>query len=197
MSIDVEMSILEKYKLSPNELFTIRVMLLTQEEDSEYLYKFLTIPESYRGDFRTTLISLQEKGIILKSCKIPNKGERFDPYEIEFNKIFTKGFHKCSFDLGKELFEAYPQFATINGAYVSLRGVSKKFDSLEDFFRAYGKAISWNPETHKEILELIKWGAEKGIINYSLSSFLIDRRWEDLRTLRDGGEINYDTLTVL
>ena len=80
LNIEEELNIMEKYKLSPNELFTIRVLLLAKEEyNEEYLFRFLSIPEPMRGDLRSTLVSLQDKGIILKSYKIPNKGEQFYP----------------------------------------------------------------------------------------------------------------------
>ena len=69
------MGILNKYHLNPNELFVIRILTLAQEEDDSYLYKYFTIPEEDRGDFREILVSLQNKGIILKSYKIPAKGQ--------------------------------------------------------------------------------------------------------------------------
>ena len=72
--------------------------------------------------------------------------------------------YKCSFELGKELFEEYPQFKTINGSLVSLRGISKHFNSLEEAYFKYGKYIKWSPENHIEIIELVKWGKEHNII---------------------------------
>ena len=77
---------------------------------------------------------------------------------------FVKDFYKCSFELGKELFEIYPMFGIINGETVGIRSVSKKFDSLEDFYRFYGKSIRWNPDKHKEILELVEWAKENNIL---------------------------------
>ena len=102
--------------------------------------------------------------------------------------------------MGEELFANYPTFATINGSPVGIRSVSKKFDSLEDFFRAYGKTIKWNSEVHKNILELVKWGKENNLINYTLASFLIDRKWEELQAMKDGNNgsnINYNAVKLL
>ena len=48
------------------------------------------------------------------------KGE-FDPEEIQINKAFFKTIYRSSFELGKELFETYPMFTTINGATVSIK----------------------------------------------------------------------------
>ncbi len=81
-----------------------------------------------------------------------------------------------------------------------LRGVTKKFNSLEDCYRAYGKAINWNPEKHKEILELIDWAKNyTNFIQFSLASFVVDRHWETLEALRDGkiSNINFDTIKDL
>lgn len=196
--IHEEIGIIEKYRLSPNELFVIRLFLLLQENGNEdYLRRYLSVAEADRGDLRSVLLSLQEKGYILKHCQIPNKGESFDPYSIEFNKVFTKGFHKASFEMGKELFEAYPMFGQINGCLTSLRGVSKKFDSLEDAYFAYGKAIGWNPEKHERIMELLTWAKENtSFIQFSLATFIIDQKWNELEALQNGDLINVNFNTV-
>jgi hypothetical protein len=38
---------------------------------------------------------------------------------------------------------------------VSLKNISKKFDSLDEFFFAYSSTIKHNPEKHKEIMEIL------------------------------------------
>ena len=99
--------------------------------------------------------------------------------------------------MGQELYEAYPMFATIQGATVSIRGVSKEFDTLEDAFRYYGKQIRWNQETHKHILELLDWAQNNTtFINFSLATFLIDRKWEEIEALKNGEltDINYNSM---
>lgn len=197
-NIDDELVLIEKYEITPTEMFVARLILLAQESDEEqqYLAKFLSIPENVRGDFRDILLSLQNKGIILKSCNIPKKGETLDIYELEFNKNFLKNFYRASGDMGEELFEHYPQFANINGNMVGIRNVSKKFVDLEDAWRKYGKIIKWNPDIHNEIINLLDWAVENGIdINKSLANFICDHSWLDLKTLRDGGA-GFNTNTV-
>lgn len=200
-TINEEIGIIEKYHLSPNELFITKLFLITQDNGEEsYLYRFLTLPEEDRGNLREVLISLQNKGVILKNCKIPNKGESFDPYEIEFNKTFVKGFYKASFELGKELFEEYPMFGNINGSLTSLRGVSKKFNSLEDAYFAYGKSIGWNPEKHQHIIELLKWAkSNTTFIQFSLATFIIDQKWNELDALKNGDivNVNFNSITSI
>lgn len=201
MSIDEQLNILEKYGLNPIELFIVNLIFLTQEGYEEpYLLRYLKIPEN-KENFRPTLLKLQNKGIILKSYKIPEKGSKFDPLEIPLNQNFFKTFWKSSFELGKELFETYPMFTNINGYTVSLRSIAKKFNSLEDFYRFYGKSISWNLDKHKEIIDLINWEQQNniGFLRMSLSSFVIEQKWNELKALKDGdvANINFDTLVQI
>lgn len=198
-NIDDDIVILEKYRLNPTELFVLKTILLF-EDNKDYLYRYLQI-DSNKSTFRETLLSLQSKGVILKSYKIPGKGEKFNPLDVELNKNVIKTFWKASFEMGSELFETYPMFANINGSIVSIRSISKKFNTPEDAFRYYSKSINWNPEKHREIIDLIKWeqNNEVHFINMSLSSFIIDRKWNELQALKDGklANINYETIRSL
>lgn len=200
LDLDNELVILEKYDLTPTELSVLKYIILYQEDStSNYLSRYLK--SNNKSTFRDTLVSLQNKGIILKSYKIPNKGEKFDPNNIAINLNVVKTFWKGSYEIGKELFETYPMFAQINGALVSIRTISKKFNTPEDAFRYYGKVIRWNKELHNKIIELLKWEQDNDIhfINMSLSSFIIDQKWNELEALKDGKlvNINYDTIKSL
>lgn len=177
----------------------VKTLLLLQDEENEDLFKtYIEVLYNCGVKLRDGLLSLQEKGIILKSYKVPKEGEAFDPYSIPFNKSFIKTLYKCSFELGKELFAEYPQFGSVQGNVVGLRSISKKFDSLEDAYFKYGRSIGWNPERHNHIIELVKWAREHNIINYTLASFIVDHRWLELEALRDGeGNINYESIKML
>lgn len=186
-------------KLTPNELYLIRTILM-YEDDIQYIAKYLNLCKITNTDVISLLSSLQNKGLILKDYKIPKPGDQFKPEEVMFNQNFIKKYHKASFELGKELFEVYPRFTVIQGCTVPLRTVSKKFDSLEDFFRFYGKTIKYNPELHNHIIEITKWASENTtIINCTIASYVIDRRWEDIEALKKGdqGNINFDTIKML
>jgi len=194
-----DLCLLERYKITPNELMFIRSLLLLQEDSNSELFKrYFNILRDCNINIRDLIISLQEKGVINKSYKIPSIGLQLDPYEIPMNKTFTKTIFKASFIIGKELFEVYPQFATINGNLVGIRTIAKKFDSLEDAYFRYGKEIKWNPEKHSQIIELIKWSKEHNLLNCSLASFIINNGWNDLEALKNGeGNINYDNVRIL
>lgn len=193
VNIEEELAILSKYNITPNEFTLVRTLLLLQDENNEELFKsYMSTLSRCKVSLRDSLISLQLKGIILKSYKIPNEGEVFDPNEIPINRTFIKTLYKCSFELGKELFSEYPQMTTINGCIVTLRGVSKHFNSLEDCYFKYGKSIRWNLERHNHIIELVKWAKEHNLINQSLSSFVINNAWLDLESVKNGDSCNYN-----
>lgn len=200
LNLEDEIAILSKYRITSNELLFVRTLLILQDEQNEDLFKsYIESLYICKIKLREVLLSLQDKGIVLKSYKIPNEGESFNPYEIPFNKNFIKNIYKGSFEMGKELFESYPQFGTINGSCIPLRGVSKKFDSLEEAYFRYGKNIGWSQEKHEHIIELVKWAKDVNIINCSLASFIVNCGWLDLEALKNGDttNINFETIRLV
>lgn len=193
-NIDEQLVLMEKYRITSDELLFLTVLLLLQDGEGDYTFisQYLSLPTDCRNGIRESLISLQNKEIITKAYKVPNVGEKFVPEDVTINKNFVKNFYRCSFDMGKELFEVYPMFGIINGEPVGIRSVSKKFDSLEDFYRYYGKTISWKPEKHEYIMELVKWAKEKNFLVTTLANFVIDHKWEELEALRSGEIANID-----
>ena len=155
--------------------------------------------EETRGNFRSILLSLQKKSLIIRDFKIPAKGENIDLLQIPFNKTFVKSYCRNSLEMGKELLAVYPKFGTINGNIVSLRTVASKFNSLEDAFKFYAKTIHYNAETHREILSLVKWASDNDVLNMSLSSFIINNSWNDLKDLKEGkiGKYNLNSVKLL
>ena len=176
---------MDEYKINPNELFAIRVILLAQDGEYNYLQKFAKI-----FPLRTILESLQENGIILKSWKLPKEGSKLDVEDIPFNQNFLKKFYRSAFEMGEELFYTYPQSCTVQGQVFNLRTVSKHFDSLEQAFQKYAKSIKNNPEIHQEIINNIKWGIENGYNFTTLDRFIIDRGGEALKAFKEGDSIN-------
>ena len=196
-NIDQEIDFLIKYNLSPNEFMFIRTLLILQNDgNQDYFSKYLQLMHSCNVGVNNTIDSLINKGVINKTYR--PVGGTLDPNTIVINKPFTKKIYRCSFDMGRELFEVYPQFSVINNCTVAIRTVAKHFYSLEDFYFRYGKEIKWNPTIHKEIIELVSWAADNNIINCSLSSFVINHGWESIKALKEGGgNINYDSVKLL
>lgn len=199
LTLDSELALGEKYRLTPNELMFLRTLLILQDEDDKNLFsKYIQVLKTAEVDLREVLLQLQEKEIILKSYKIPKKGESFNPDDILINKNVIKNIYKSSFELGKELFETYPQFGIINGNVYPLRGVSKHFNSLEEAYYRYGKSISFDTERHNHIIELVSWAKENNLLNMSLSSFIINQTWLDLEAMKNGGlNVNFDSIKLI
>lgn len=191
-NIENELAILEKYNLTPTELFTIKVILLAKEEgEYEWLQRFAQIQK-----LRPILESLREKEVILKSWKLPKEGSKLEIEDIPFNQNFQKQFFRASFEMGEELFEIYPQSTIVNGSLYNLKRVSKHFDSLEQAFLKYSKYIRNNPETHQHIIELIRWGIDNGYNFSTLDSFIIDNSWLAIEAMKEGNGINVNTEAI-
>ena len=179
---------MKEYKINPTELFTIKVILLAQDGEYEYLQKYAEI---LNGNLRLLLEHLQEIGIILKSYKIPPTGTTFIPEAVQFNQNFLKKFYRSAFEMGEELFYTYPQSTTVNGVLYNLRSVSKRFDSLEQAFQRYAKSINNKPELHQQVIDDIRWGIKNNYSGFTtLDRFIIDRGYEFLHQFRNGEGIN-------
>lgn len=193
LNLEQQLIFCEKYSINPSELLLLEILLLAQEgEQPEIVNNYFTSRMCARGNTRELLVGLQNAGAITKAYKIPEKGSAFNPLDVPINKNLVKDFFKCSFEMGKELFESYPMFGLINGEPVGIRSVSKKFDSLEDFYRYYGKSISWKPDKHEYIMELVSWAKDNNLLVTTLANFVIDHKWEELEALRNGEIANID-----
>lgn len=194
-SLDNELDLMIKYDLSEQELMIIKLIFLAQENKKEYLIKYFTHKD--HSILKDVLISLQDKGIILKSYKIPNKGDNFIPEDVDFNKVFLKNYLQYSNDLGMELFQNYPAFTVINGRTFSLKNITKVFKSLEDFCFTYGKSIKFNLEKHEEVMELLEYAKSTNFINFNICEFVVSQKWEEIKILREGGELMFNTSELL
>ena len=111
LSLEEEIALLNKYNLDSNELLVLRCIVMLQEEKQELLFHSLMGLHSI--DFRNILVSLQNKGIVLKSDKIAEKGQPFDPYSIQLNKNFVKQLYKSLRDIFFILGQIIPVFVGI------------------------------------------------------------------------------------
>ena len=185
------------YKLNPTELFTIKVILLAQDGEYEYLQQF---NEILNGQLRLILTTLQSKGVIVKAYKIPKEGTSFIPEDVQFNQNFLKKYYRSAFEMGEELFNTYPQSAVVGGVMYNLRSVSKRFDSLEQAFQRYAKIIKNSPELHQQVIDDIKWGIENEYQGFTtLDRFIIDKGFEFLHSMRvgEGTNINLEATQLI
>ena len=168
---------LERYNLTPEEWLVTRLLILASVDEGhkQYFIRYLNIPR--KNTLRDVLVSLQDKSIILKSYKIPNPGERFNPEDVDLNKNFLKTFYKCSGILGQELFSNYPHCIESGGRIYVLNNITKGYKDMEELYYDYGRIIKFNPDTHKEVMELLEFGKEHNLISYGICEFIKSYKW--------------------
>ena len=183
LEINTILNLLITYNLTADELLVVYLTFLARDEEGhpEYFSKWFS--NGGASKLRDIFNSLKSKGLIKKDYNPTD----YNPNEIDFNKNFLKSWVKNSGELGQELFEEYPPFMTSGAKLYPLKNIAKKFNTLDEFFFAYSSAIKHNPETHKEVMELLKWGKEHGQITYGITEFIISQKWRELKYIRDNG----------
>lgn len=191
--------IMDRFNLTAEEYIIIELVFLAIEEnkpDALMAFYKLSCPHTDLGEI---LQNLQEKEVITKSCKF-QKGESLDLGAIKFNEIFMRSYRKSSGALGQELFKAYPNEAIIQGQAVPLRNFSKKYNTEEDFYFNYGKAICWDVKKHQEVLDLIKWSKDNDHfgLNMNIGDFVGSKMWLSIKDHKEGSNsVTFDTLTTI
>lgn len=183
LEINTILNLLITYDLTADELLVVYLTFLARDEEGhpEYFSKWFS--NGGASKLRDIFNSLKNKGLIKKDY---NPTE-YNPNEIDFNKNFLKSWIKNSGELGQELFKEYPPFMSSGSKLYPLKNIAKKYNTLDEFFFAYSSAIKHNPETHKEVMKLLKWGKEYGQITYGICEFVVSHKWEELKYIRDNG----------
>lgn len=179
---------MEKYRLTAEEVLVIDLLFLASVEENhrEYFMRYFNLPVT-KVDLRTILLSLQGKEVIKKSYKVPGPGKEFDPEAVDFNQNFLNTYRKFSNDLGAEMLQAYPHFINIKGFDYDISNYAKKFHTEEEFYFAYGKAIGWKLEKHKEVMTLIEWAKKNtNYLNFNICDFVISKAWNRILELKNG-----------
>lgn len=174
MDILDEMCLMEKYDLTPDELFLLKVVCT---EDDELYERYESLHDYQKGDFEEMINAMKSNGILKKDSE--------DVTLYNLTKRFTRDFYISSLDAGRELYDVYPLSTVVNGMEYKLRRISKKFSSLEEAFDKYGRSINWSPEKHKEVIELVKLGKENDYAFSTLDAFIVDNDWVNIKALLD------------
>ena len=182
MDLNTILNIMAEYNLTAEELLLVYVTYIAREENGNnitYFNKWFN--NGGKDRLRDLFNSLKSKGVILKSYNTDN----YICNDIEFNKNFLKRFFKESCIMGQELFDNYPKVIEINGKIIPLRDPAKKFNSLDEFYFWYSYQIGHNPDKHKEVMDILKWGIDNNYINFTLTNFVGNHQWEMLQELKD------------
>ena len=68
---------------------------------------------------------------------------------------------------------------------------------MEDAYKAYGKAISWKPDVHQNIIQLVQWGKDNNYQFTTLDSFIVDNDWLNIEAMKDSAQLNANTVKML
>lgn len=138
------------------------------------------------------LKSLQAKGVIKNTYKIPSEGEEFDAFTVHLNKAITNTFMRSADALFNELYSLYPSFGTTsNGQWFPLRNLTKYYMDDRAAGLAYMKKIRGEYELHKEIIELVKWAKDEtvGALKWTLTEFIGSGKWDELKEMKNRPEL--------
>ncbi len=182
-----------QHNISADELLLLELILAAQDGDTDAVGLIRDFNSQVYVE--AVLQDLYDNGHLTKSSPT----NTLDPMKIKVNSTLKKQLYKEFLQMGQELWDAYPEFCDIDGKSVWLKSVSRHYDSLDEAYMAYARAIHNSPTKHEEIVGLVRWGMENNLINYALSTFIIDQRWNELASRRKGdtGGINYDATEML
>ena len=195
MTLKTVLNLESKYKLTADEIQLIYMTFLAQEENgshTEYLKQWL---EQCDGQTKLKLLfeSLKEKGIIKKNYN----PEKFIPDDIEFNQNFLKSWIKQTGELGYELFKEYPSHMLINGKLYPLNNYAKRFINLDEFAFYYSTTIKHSVETHKKVMEMLKYGKEHDLIRFGILEWVASQKWNFIEELKNSGTENLVADSIL
>ena len=190
LSLKEEINIYINNGLTPSELFILRLLFLAQDGDMSLINNYISNTDNGKEVFKVVLKSLQNKGIILASFKMPKEGETLKFTDIPINKNFVKKFIKESNQIGKEFFDAYPPFIYINGRMASIKNITKAgLFSIDEFCFFYGRQLKLSSIKHERVMEALEYGKEHNLINYSILEFIASQKWNEIEYIRNSGEV--------
>jgi len=191
LALNEEIQIYISSGMTPTELFILRLLFLAMDGEQKYLINYLSNVSNGKQLLRAVLESLKEKKVINATFNIPKEGESLNFKNIPFNKNTLKMYVRESNELGKEFFDAYPPFISINGKLCSIKNFTKaNLFSFEDFCIFYSKSIKNAGITHERVMEALEFGKEHNLINYSIIEFIASRKYDEIEYIRNSGDIN-------
>jgi len=191
LSLKEEIAIYINSGLTPTALFLLRLLFLAIDGESNYLINYLSNVSNGKELFRNVLKSLVDKKVINSTFKIPQEGESLNFKNIPFNKNFLKMYIRESNEVGKEFFDAYPPFVSINGKQCSIKNFTKAgLFSFDEFCIYYAKQLKNSAVAHERIMAALEFAKDKNLINYTILEFLASKKWEEIEYIQNSGNVN-------
>lgn len=187
MELQTILNAMSHFRLTADETLVIHTTLLAREEFGGHKEFFDQWYKECDGKNVLKIIveHLKMKGVLLAGYE----PTAWIPEEVEFNKIFLKGWFKYTNIMGMEVFNTYIPFLLIKDTYYPARDISKKWNTLDEFCFYYGNQISWDPKKHKEVMDILKWSIDNNYLNMGITNFVVSHQWEALKQLRDNPKI--------
>jgi len=132
------------------------------------------------GKFKREEISdLIERGYIEDFNEFGPNGARkvfIDSYLV--TPKFTKNLYIETEQAGRELWELFPDYFTINGSRVNAKSCDQ-----DAIIKLYCKYIKNGVKLHKEVLSLLKQAVDRGEIKMGIEKWVSSKQWEILKRL--------------
>ncbi len=169
IDLDRKLEIMSKHSLTGEEWLFIELLFTAIDGLPQYLVKYFN--ECKKATIpRDTIQALKDKKVFAASYSVPNEGEDFDVEEVEFGKTFINNYFKGSFEAGRELWN--------------------------DLFLKYNKNIQYKVENHEKVMEMLQWAKDNKLLQYSIVEYIVSRKWEAHKEMKDSGEIGKIAFTV-
>jgi hypothetical protein len=85
------------------------------------------------------------------------------------------------------LWSKYPDEIYINGKYVSLKNISKRFISLDQFYFWYASTIGHSIDKHNQIIQILDWAKSNELIHISIIEFVASQKWLEFKSMKENG----------
>ena len=71
---------------------------------------------------------------------------------------------------------------------------------MEELYFDYGRIIKFNPETHQEVMELLRFAKKNNLISFGIVEFIKSYKWLTIKKMKEDGSyvgLSLDNITSL
>lgn len=180
ISLDEDLEIMSRYKINANEFMLVKLLLLSQDHPDNDKYLDLYLKECHAdGTLSREFINLLvDRRIIVKTSPVVKKTSGIFPEDFHFNEVFIKNFFKFSDQMGKEIWDLYPDYIIGSCRNFPAKNFSKRFKDLKELFLYYAKQIKNDPKKHEQVVESLKFAIKHELITSSIIDYLLSHQWD-------------------
>lgn len=180
ISLDEDLEIMSRYKINANEFMLVKLLLLSQDHLDNDKYLDLYLKECHAdGTLSREFINLLvDRRIIVKTSPVVKKTSGIFPEDFHFNEVFMKNFFKFSDQMGKEIWDLYPDYIIGSCRNFPAKNFSKRFKDLKELFLYYAKQIKNDPKKHEQVVESLKFAIKHELITSSIIDYLLSNQWD-------------------